>query len=318
MNTIVDSFFENDINSENQQVILPILEEKEVLLFIKREDLIHPFVSGNKFRKLKYNIKEAKKLKKKSLLTFGGAFSNHILATSVAGKLCGLKTFGVIRGDELGKNVAKTLEENPTLRKAQENGMKLQFVSREEYRQKTSFGFIEKMKNKWGDFYLIPEGGTNILSVKGCEEILTKEDKKFNYVCAALGTGGTISGVINSLGRRQKVIGFPALKGQFLSEEIKKYTTNRKSWRLQKGYHFGGYAKHTEELITFINKFKEDTGIQLDPLYTGKMLFGILDLVEKDSFEEGSKILAIHTGGIQGIEGYNKLLLSKNQETINI
>ena len=114
------------------------------------------------------------------------------------------------------------------------------------------------------------------------------------------------------------MIGFPALKGQFLSEEIKKYTTNRKSWRLQKGYHFGGYAKHTEELITFINKFKEDTGIQLDPIYTGKMLFGILDLVEKDSFEEGSKILAIHTGGIQGIEGFNKLLLSKNQEIINI
>ncbi len=318
MDTLGNSFFDSDLDIKNQQIFLPILEEKKVELFIKREDLIHPYVSGNKFRKLKYNLEEAKKLKKKAVLTFGGAFSNHILATSVAGKLCGLKTFGVIRGDELGKNVTKTLEENPTLRKAQENGMKLQFVSREEYRQKTSFGFIEKMKNKWGDFYLIPEGGTNILSVQGCEEILTKDDKKFNYVCAALGTGGTISGVINSLGRRQKVIGFPALKGQFLSEEIKKYTTNRKSWRLQKGYHFGGYAKHTEELITFINKFKEDTGIQLDPIYTGKMLFGILDLVEKDSFEEGSKILAIHTGGIQGIEGFNKLLLSKNQEIINI
>jgi 1-aminocyclopropane-1-carboxylate deaminase len=318
LDTLGNSFFDSDLDIKNQQIFLPILEEKKVELFIKREDLIHPYVSGNKFRKLKYNLEEAKKLKKKAVLTFGGAFSNHILATSVAGKLCGLKTFGVIRGDELGKNVTKTLEENPTLRKAQENGMKLQFVSREEYRQKTSFGFIEKMKNKWGDFYLIPEGGTNILSVQGCEEILTKDDKKFNYVCAALGTGGTISGVINSLGRRQKVIGFPALKGQFLSEEIKKYTTNRKSWRLQKGYHFGGYAKHTEELITFINKFKEDTGIQLDPIYTGKMLFGILDLVEKDSFEEGSKILAIHTGGIQGIEGFNKLLLSKNQEIINI
>ena len=318
MDTLGNSFFDSDLDIKNQQIFLPILEEKKVELSIKREDLIHPYVSGNKFRKLKYNLEEAKKLKKKAVLTFGGAFSNHILATSVAGKLCGLKTFGVIRGDELGKNVTKTLEENPTLRKAQENGMKLQFVSREEYRQKTSFGFIEKMKNKWGDFYLIPEGGTNILSVQGCEEILTKDDKKFNYVCAALGTGGTISGVINSLGRRQKVIGFPALKGQFLSEEIKKYTTIRKSWRLQKGYHFGGYAKHTEELITFINKFKEDTGIQLDPIYTGKMLFGILDLVEKDSFEEGSKILAIHTGGIQGIEGFNKLLLSKNQEIINI
>ena len=318
METSGNSFFDSDFIIENQQINLPLLEGKKVELFIKREDLIHPFVSGNKFRKLKYNLVEAKKLKKKAVLTFGGAFSNHILATSVAGKLCGLKTFGVIRGDELGKNLTKTLEENPTLRKAHENGMKLQFISREEYRQKTSFGFIEKMKNKWGDFYLIPEGGTNILSVKGCEEILTKEDKKFNYVCAALGTGGTISGVINTIGRRQKVIGFPALKGQFLSEEIKKYTINRKNWRLEKGYHFGGYAKHTEELITFINKFKQDTGIQLDPIYTGKMLFGILDLVEKGSFEEGSKILAIHTGGIQGIEGFNELLLAKNQEIINI
>ena len=316
MDTLGNSFFDSDLDIKNQQIFLPILEEKKVELFIKREDLIHPYVSGNKFRKLKYNLEEAKKLKKKAVLTFGGAFSNHILATSVAGKLCGLKTFGVIRGDELGKNVAKTLEENPTLRKAQENGMKLQFVSREEYRQKTSFGFIEKMKNKWGDFYLIPEGGTNILSVKGCEEILTKEDKKFNYVCAALGTGGTISGVINSLGRRQKVIGFPALKGRVLSEEIKKYTTNRKSWRLQKGYHFGGYAKYDISLIEFINDFKEKTNIPLDPIYTGKMLFGIVDLIKKDTFKKGTKILAIHTGGLQGVEGFNQMLTKKNQQIL--
>ena len=150
MNILTDSFFDNDIVTENQQIFLPVLEDKKVELFIKREDLIHPLVSGNKFRKLKYNITEAKKLKKKSLLTFGGAFSNHIVATAVAGKLNGLKTFGVIRGDELGLNIKKTLEENATLRTAHENGMKFHFVSRELYRQKSSFGFIEKMKNEWG------------------------------------------------------------------------------------------------------------------------------------------------------------------------
>ncbi|MFT6191648.1 1-aminocyclopropane-1-carboxylate deaminase/D-cysteine desulfhydrase [Polaribacter sp.] len=310
--------FNKTFLTQNQQIFLPILEEKKVELSIKREDLIHPFVSGNKFRKLKYNLKEAKKLKKKALLTFGGAYSNHIAATAVAGKLAGFKTFGIIRGEELGKNLTETIAENATLREAHNNGMKLQFVSREDYRQKTSFGFIEKLKNKWGDFYLIPEGGTNILAVKGCEEILTEEDKQFNYICSALGTGGTISGLINSLGKQQKVIGFPALKGNFLSEEIKKYTIKRKNWSLQKEYHFGGYAKYNEELIRFINEFKMDTNVLLDPIYTGKMVFGIIDLIKKDKFAEGTKILAIHTGGIQGIEGVNKKLMSEQQQLINV
>jgi 1-aminocyclopropane-1-carboxylate deaminase len=312
------SFFDSEINIQNEQVFLPILEEKKVELFIKREDLIHPTVSGNKFRKLKYNLKEAKKLKKKAVLTFGGAYSNHIAATAVAGKLAGLKTFGIIRGDELAKNLEQTLAENATLREAHENGMKFHFVSRELYRQKSSFGFIEKMKNKWGDFYLIPEGGTNGLAVEGCQEILTKEDSEFNFICSAVGTGGTIAGLIKSLKRHQKVIGFPALKGNFISEEIKKYTIKNNTWSLQKKYHFGGYAKYDEELITFINDFKENTGISLDPIYTGKMLFGILDLIKKDTFEEGTKILAIHTGGLQGVTGFNEMLLKKGEEIIKV
>jgi len=308
--------FNSKIQTQNQQVILPILEEKKVILFIKREDLIHPFVSGNKFRKLKYNLQEAKKLKKKALLTFGGAYSNHIAATAVAGKLGGFKTFGIIRGDELGKNLKETLEENATLREAHKNGMKFHFVSRELYRQKSSFGFIEKMKNKWGDFYVIPEGGTNCLAVDGCEEILTKEDSEFDYICSAVGTGGTIAGLIKSLKKHQKVIGFPALKGNFLSEEIKKYTVKNNNWSLQKAYHFGGYAKYNEELITFINDFKNETTILLDPVYTAKMVFGILDLIKKDTFTEGTKILAIHTGGIQAIAGFNQRLENKNQQII--
>jgi 1-aminocyclopropane-1-carboxylate deaminase len=306
------------LESKNQQVFLPILKEKKVELFIKREDLIHPFVSGNKFRKLKYNLQEAKKLKKKALFTYGGAFSNHIVATAVAGKIAGFKTFGIIRGDELGKKLEETLEENATLREAHNNGMKFQFVSREQYRQKSSFGFVEKMKNKWGDFYVIPEGGTNCLAVDGCEEILNKEDSKFNYICSAVGTGGTISGLINASKKNQKIIGFPALKGNFLSEEIKKYVGRKKNWSLQKAYHFGGYAKHDEELITFINNFTAETGVLLDPVYTGKMLFGILDLIKKDEFTEGSKILAIHTGGIQGIAGVNQILEKKDQQIINV
>lgn len=316
MNNIDNTFFEKEFISENEQIHLPILEEKKIELFIKREDLIHPSVSGNKFRKLKYNLEEAKKLKKKALLTFGGAFSNHIAATAVAGKLAGLKTFGIIRGDELGKNLKETLAENATLREAHKNGMKFNFVSRELYRQKSSFGFIEKMKNKWGDFYLVPEGGTNCLAVNGCEEILTKDDAQFNYVCTAVGTGGTISGLINSINKKQKVIGFPALKGNFLSEEIRKYTTKRGNWSLNNDYHFGGYAKYNEELVSFINSFKEETSILLDPIYTGKMLFGIIDLIKKDEFPEGTKILAIHTGGLQGIEGFNQTLEKKNQQII--
>lgn len=315
MNKINNTFFSQEFISENQQIHLSILEEKKVELFIKREDQIHPFVSGNKFRKLKYNLAEAKKLKKNALLTFGGAYSNHIVATAVAGKLAGLKTFGVVRGDELGKNLKKTLEENATLREAHENGMKFNFVSREIYRQKSSFGFIEKMKNKWGDFYVIPEGGTNCLAVDGCQEILTKEDSEFNYICAAVGTGGTIAGLINSVKKKQKVIGFPALKGNFLSEEIRKYTI-KKNWSLNKTYHFGGYAKYDEELICFINNFTEETGVLLDPVYTGKMVFGIIDLIKKDTFAEGTKILAIHTGGIQGIAGFNIKLEKKSQQII--
>lgn len=313
-----NSFFNEVFITKNQQIHLPILEENKIDLFIKREDLIHPFVSGNKFRKLKYNLKEAQKFKKKSLLTFGGAFSNHIVATAIAGKLMGFRTFGIIRGQELGTNLTKTLKENATLREAHANGMTFQFISREVYRQKSSSDFIEAMKRKWGNFYLIPEGGTNSLAISGCEEILTKEDSKFDYICSSVGTGGTISGLINSAKKHQKTIGFSALKGSFLKNEINQFVKTNKNWSLQNEYHFGGYAKYNEALIRFINTFKKETTVQLDPIYTGKMMFGIFDLLKKDKFKKGCKILAIHTGGIQGIEGFNQKLISKNKPIIEL
>ena len=292
--------FHQNIQTENQQIQLPLLQEKQIELWIKREDLIHPYVSGNKFRKLKYNIQQAKHLKKNTLLTFGGAFSNHIVATSVAGKIYGFNTIGVIRGEELAKNLNKVLKENTTLAKAHECGMHFDFISRQEYRNKTNIDFIEKLKAKYGDFYLIPEGGTNDLAIKGCQEILVDTDKKFNFICTSVGTGGTIAGLINSAKKHQSILGFPALKENFIEKEIKQLTNKSQNWRLMDDYHFGGYAKCKPELLRFINDFKRDTNILLDPIYTGKMLFGILEMIKKNSFKRGTKILAIHTGGIQG------------------
>ncbi|MBZ4041283.1 1-aminocyclopropane-1-carboxylate deaminase/D-cysteine desulfhydrase [Flavobacterium hibisci] len=285
----------------------------DISLTIKREDLIHPFVSGNKFRKLKYNLLQAIAENKTTLLTFGGAFSNHIAAVAFAGKEQGFKTIGIIRGDELFDKI----EENPTLKFAQENGMEFEFVSREEYRLKSEKSYIENLKAKFGDFYLVPEGGTNELAVKGCEEILTDEDSVFNYVCCAVGTGGTISGLINSALPNQKILGFPALKGDFLKDEIRIFA-QKDNWNFISDYHFGGYGKINLELIEFINAFFEENKVPLDPIYTGKMVFGVIDLIHKNYFPAHSKILLIHTGGLQGIEGMNIKLKQKKLPTLKI
>ena len=301
------------VHTENQRVSLPILKEKKVSLFIKREDKIHPLISGNKYRKLKYNIKKAKIAQYQTLLTFGGAFSNHIVATASAAHENGLQSVGIIRGEELSFK----WKDNPTLFQATALGMQLKFVSRSDYRNKHSVAFIEQLKAEYGHFYLLPEGGTNGLAIKGCEEILTKEDSRFNVVCSSVGTGGTIAGIINSVSLGQRVIGFSALKGDFLKEDICKFATNGE-WNLQMDYHFGGYGKVSDELINFINDFKKETQIPLDPIYTGKMMFGFLDMVKKDKFERNAKILAIHTGGLQGILGMNKILKKKNLPLIDL
>ncbi|NMH89739.1 1-aminocyclopropane-1-carboxylate deaminase/D-cysteine desulfhydrase [Flavivirga algicola] len=296
-------------HSINQQVSL--VKEMDVELFIKREDKIHPFVSGNKYRKLKYNLIEAREKGFETLLTFGGAFSNHIAAVASAGNLLGFKTIGVIRGEELEDKIL----ENETLNFAKQNGMQFKFVSREDYRNKTSEAFFSALKKEFGGFYLIPEGGTNALAIKGCEEILTVTDRAFDYICCAVGTGGTISGLINCSKLSQQVLGFPALKGDFLQQDISKFVTSA-NWDLINNYHFGGYAKINEELVTFINQFKKSNNIPLDPVYTGKMMFGIFDLIHKGYFKKGSRILAIHTGGLQGIKGMNSVLKNKNLSII--
>lgn len=296
--------------SSNQKISI---ENTTVSLYIKREDLLHPLMSGNKFRKLKYNLAQAKEENKETLLTFGGAFSNHILAVAAAGNEYGFNTIGIIRGEELKDKFL----DNPTLKKAQELGMMFEFVSRETYREKSNSKFIESLIAKFGDIYVIPEGGTNSLAVRGCEEILDSTDEIFDYICCPVGTGGTISGIINCSKGSQQVLGFPALKGDFLREDICKFAS-KSNWNLITDYHFEGYGKVSEELIRFINEFYHNHKIPLDPVYTGKMAFGVLDLISKNYFPENSKILMIHTGGLQGIAGMNKVLKQKKQLEIHI
>jgi len=286
---------------------------KDVELFIKREDKIHSIISGNKFRKLKYNIEAAKLNNKKTLLTFGGAFSNHIAAVAESGRLFNFKTIGIIRGEEL---ITK-INDNPTLKFAQDCGMQFKFVNRSDFKNKDNVTFKKALQKEFGNYYSIPEGGTNRLAIKGCGEILTAKDLYFDYICASVGTGGTLAGLINCSKPSQQVLGFSALKGDFLKEDISKFAM-QENWTLISDYHFGGYAKINTELIAFINAFKLKNKIQLDPIYTGKMLFGIQDMINKNYFPKGSKLLVIHTGGIQGIAGMNKKLKLKNLPLITI
>ena len=278
---------------------------------IKPEYLIHPRVSGNKFRKLKYNLEKAQLQNHKGLLTFGGGFSNHIAATASAGQELNIPTVGVIRGEEL----VTQIESNPTLRYAKSCGMHLEFVSRSTYKKKTDPAYLQQLLETFKDYYILPEGGTNALAIKGCEEILTSKDQSFDIICCAVGTGGTIAGVINGSLLTQKIIGFPALKGEFLKEDICKFA-KQSNWELWGDYHFGGYAKVDSKLIKFMNDFKLIYNIPLDPVYTAKMMYGIFEGIRSGEIPQTAKVLAIHTGGLQGIEGMNLRLKEKKLEEI--
>ncbi|MBD3583382.1 1-aminocyclopropane-1-carboxylate deaminase/D-cysteine desulfhydrase [Flavobacterium sp. D33] len=278
---------------------------------MKRDDLLDPTIPGNKLRKLKYNLEQARTEGKSTILTFGGAFSNHISAIASAGARHGFATIGIIRGEELTQSYLQ----NPTLSQAAECGMQLEFINRADYRNKSEKTFLGKLEQRFGDFYLLPEGGTNSLAVKGCEEILSGDDFSFDYICCAVGTGGTLAGIINSSETHHKIIGFSSLKGTFDISGIAKFV-DKHNWKIISDYHFGGYGKVTNELVDYINCFYNKNKIPLDPVYTGKMMFGIEDLIRNGYFPKGSRILAIHTGGLQGIAGMNQKLKTKNLHII--
>jgi len=268
---------------------------------MKRLDMVHPLISGNKFYKLKHNIIAAKQAGIKKLLTFGGAFSNHIHASAEAARLEGLSIVGVIRGEE-------TLPLNPTLQRAKDSGMELFYISRSAYRDKASPSFLKHLGDIFGDFYLIPEGGTNSLAIKGTGEILQSDDFKADIITCSIGTGGTLGGIVASAKENQRVWGFSSLKGEFIHDEFKNLLEKESivpkcQFEIFADYHFGGYGKHKPELIVFMKKFYLETGIPLDPVYTGKMMFGVFDKL--DQIPEGSTVLCLHTGGLQGIAGFN-------------
>jgi len=280
-----------------------LITDAKVEVFIQREDLNHTEISGNKWFKLKYNLLAAAKDHYETILTFGGAYSNHIATTAAAGKQFGFKTIGVIRGEE-------SSEFNPTLSLAKKNGMQLFFVDRQTYREKESKRFIESLEEKFGRFYLIPEGGSNIEGVIGCSEMIDKSID-FDFVCCPCGTGATLTGIVTSIRSNQKAIGFSSLKGDFLEKNVKEFlfeldNTNT-NWAINNDYHFGGYAKTKPELIKFCNDFFNEFQIPLEMIYTGKMMYGIFDLINKRYFPESSKILVIHTGGLQGNKGFKEI-----------
>ncbi len=273
-------------------------QKKGIEVYVKREDLIHEEIMGNKWRKLKYNLDEAQKRGKKRLVTFGGAYSNHIAATAAAANLYGFQSKGIIRGEELHAN------SNPTLRKAASKGMKFEFVSRQRFRE---------LKSNYTDLssedYLLPEGGTNTLAIKGVAEIISEVDISFDVIVTPVGTGGTLAGLLFGLEGKSEVWGFSALKGEFIHDEIRRLCSENNltytNYKLFTNYHFGGYGKINQDLKGFMHTFKQEFNFLLDPVYTGKMFFGVWENVKNNQIAPGTRLLVLHTGGLQGIQEGN-------------
>lgn len=266
-----------------------------VEVWLKREDLIHAEVPGNKWRKLKYNLAEARVRGDRTLLTFGGAYSNHIRAVASAGSRCALSTVGIIRGEQ-------HLPLNPSLAFAVRQGMRLGYLDRDAYRRKADADVLDGLRAEFGSFYLLPEGGSNELAVLGCAEIPAEIDMGFDVICCACGTGGTLAGIAAGLRPGQRAIGFSALKGgSFLEREVdalqfRTFGSRRGDWRIETGYHFGGYARATSELEAFIADFRDRHGVVLDRVYVAKMMYGTYSLARAGVFEPGSRVVAVITG----------------------
>lgn len=275
-----------DINSRNE-------------VFVLREDLIHSFISGNKWRKLKYNIEELHKEAKNQVVTFGGAYSNHLVATAAAGKLFGFQTIGIIRGEEI---------RNERIDFMRSCGMVLQFISRTEYRMKDQPAFhselMQKLKSEnilqdQNKVLILPEGGSNAAAVKGAKEIMDEVPDFITHIFCACGTGGTIAGMSLNLKPHQKILAVPVLKdGTFLKNEIERLGGKTEQIEFHTNYHFGGYAKSNAELNLFCKKFTEQTSIPIEPVYTGKVFYAVHDLLKKNYFQPADILLIVHSGGI--------------------
>lgn len=304
--------FTDHINtSPLQRLQSPFLQNAGIQLYVKRDDLIHPQFGGNKWRKLKYNLDYARENHFDTLLTFGGAWSNHIYATAAASKHFGFTSIGLIRGEEHSPL-------NATLSFAKDCGMQLHYIDRAQYRDKHDSAFLEKIRQRFGDVYVLPEGGSNALAIKGCaetiEEINAEIDSPFDIICCASGTGATLAGMISAISPTQTAIGFSALKGgEFLNQEVNTFlghddansNLTNKNWYIESDFHFGGYAKINDELIRFMSEFQSQYGFALDAVYTGKMFYGLFERIKSKTFKPGTTIVAVHSGGLQGNKGFN-------------
>jgi 1-aminocyclopropane-1-carboxylate deaminase len=271
------------------------LESRRVRLLLKRDDLIHPELPGNKWRKLKYNLAAAREQGHSTLLTFGGAYSNHIRAVAAAGWYFGFATIGVIRGEQ-------HLPLNASLSFAVNHGMRLIYLDRSTYRAKHGPEVVERLSREFGEFYLLPEGGSNEHAVRGCAEMPVEISDSFDVICCPVGTGGTLAGIAGGIAGSQRAIGFSVLKGgEFLRAEVEQlqrraFGSVSRNWSIECGYHFGGYAKRTGELDVFIADFATRHGVELDWIYPAKMIFGVFALAEAGSFAPGTTIVAVVTG----------------------
>ncbi len=273
-------------------------------LFIKRDDQIDDNLSGNKLYKLIYNLERARSLGYMSILTLGGAYSNHIAATASMCHSAGFQSIGIIRG-ERPKNI------NPTLAYAKKCGMRLQFISREDYRKKDEKEQIEETKLQHPDSFLIPEGGSNLLGILGAKRMVDERTNDFDYIITAIGTGTTFAGLVKAAKPEQCIVGIPIHKHDRIIDDILKIYPSfqlqmQSKARIVNGYHCGGYAKWDISLVNFIGDFYSQTKIKLDPIYTGKAMMAIKDLVKTNRIEPNSKVLFIHTGGIQGVKGFEE------------
>jgi 1-aminocyclopropane-1-carboxylate deaminase len=285
-----------EIFSPVHQIENSLFDEKGIKVFIKRDDLIHPIISGNKWRKLKYILKKAQAENKSHLVTFGGAYSNHLLATAAAAAKFGFKSTGILRGESVN---------NDTLFLSRLHGMELIFSDRENYRDKPTL--FKKYFAEKPQAFFIDEGGASAEGVKGCSELINELTETYDHIFCACGTGTTAAGLITGIEDHSLKTQFHAVpvfkNGGFIKDEIDKLLAAPANYQVHTDYHFGGYGKTTEELIEFIKQFVASTGILIEPVYTGKMLYALYNLAAKDYFKPAEKILAIHSGGIWGLLG---------------
>ncbi|KZN58119.1 hypothetical protein N473_05095 [Pseudoalteromonas luteoviolacea CPMOR-1] len=287
------------LESPLQTIKHPLLTAKKIQLQVKRDDLLHPSVQGNKWRKLKYNLIALKRQQSQCLLTFGGAFSNHLYATAMASKLFHIPAHFIVRGPHLDLS-------NPTIRFAKACKVNLHPVTRIEYRQRHDVHYLEQLKRQFPSAFIIPEGGSNQFALQGCKE-LAQSLPSSDYLCCAVGSGGTLAGILQGVHKTTKVLGFAVLKNaEYLNEEVTTLNPSAlklNNWQILTQFHGGGYGKFSAPIWDFCQTMKRDHHLPLEPIYTGKMMHGLWQMIEQDQFPQHSRIIAIHTGGLQGLDG---------------